>query len=130
MVVPRFIQAAKSGQALQVFGNGQQKRTFCDVRDVIGFVTELIDSKDSIGQIVNVGGMTSIKILDLAKRIIKLSNSSSSIEFMTYDEAYHLREDFIRYRCPNLSRLYSLVCYRPQYSLTMTLKDLIHNNDA
>jgi UDP-glucose 4-epimerase len=127
MVVPRFIEAAKDGKVLKVFGDGQQMRTFCDVRDFIGFVSELRECQGSIGQIVNIGGVQPIKILDLAQLIIQLSRSSSNIEFVSYEHAYHQHQDFVQYRCPDLSRLFSWVTYRHQFPLRNTLEELISN---
>ncbi len=129
MVVPRFIEAAKKGQPLKVFGNGQQVRTFCHVNDFLGFITALINSPKSVGEIINIGGLETIKIIDLASLIIQIAQSSSTIEFETYEQAYHLNQEFSQYRCPDLKRLLSLVNYRHQYSLIETLEELIHEKN-
>ena len=129
MVVPRFIEAAKKGVNLKVFGDGQQIRTFCDIKDFIGFISELINCKESFGRIVNIGGTEPIKILDLAKLIIKLSNSSSDIEFVSYEEAYHQHQDYVKHRCPDLSLLYSWVTYRHRFPLQTILEELISNEN-
>jgi len=130
MVVPRYIAAARQNKPLQVFGDGQQQRCFCDVRDFLGFIDDLVQTKKSIGKIINIGNTFPIKIIDLAKLIIQLSHSKSNITFLSYQDAYHEKYEFNQYRCPDLSLLYSLTQYRHQWTLEKTLIDLIHQSST
>lgn len=89
-VVPQFIQNALSGKPLIVKGTGKYKRTFCFVDDLLdGFLT--IVEKGSIGQVYNLGGDKEISIQNLARLIIKLSNSTSQIKFIDSDFHDHKR---------------------------------------
>lgn len=125
MVVSRFIDAAKKGLPLQVFGDGMQKRSFCDVRDLIGFLDTLVWNKEASGKIINVGNDKAISILNLAQLIIQLANTKSKIEFISYEDAYHESYEYTYHRQPDLSLLYSLSHYRHQWTLEDSLKDLI-----
>jgi UDP-glucose 4-epimerase len=127
MVVSRFIHAAKHNVPLQVFGDGSQERSFCHVRDLIGFLDSLIWNKVASGQIINLGNDKPISILKLAQLIIELTNTQSKIEFVSYDDAYHEHYEYTYHRQPDLSLLYSLSNYRHQWSLEESLKDLIYH---
>src|SRR6266481_4027629 len=54
MVLPNFVKAALDGKPISVYGNGQQSRCFCDVRDTVEALTRLIDTPRSVGEVVNV----------------------------------------------------------------------------
>ncbi|MEM9492368.1 MAG: GDP-mannose 4,6-dehydratase, partial [Myxococcota bacterium] len=88
MVIPRFVKQALAGKPLTVYGDGSQTRCFLNVRDVITTMPKLMASPETIGQVFNLGSREEISILDLAKRIKKLTESDSEILFIPYDEAY------------------------------------------
>ena len=127
MAVSRFIYAAKNNLPLQVFGDGSQERSFCDVRDFIGFLDELVSNKAASGKIINIGNDKSISIINLAKLIVELSKTKSQIEFISYEDAYHEAHEYTYHRQPDLSLLYSLCSYRHQWSLEASLEDLIYH---
>lgn len=128
MVVPRFVQQAVKGEPITVFGDGTQTRSFCDVRDVVNALSMLLNQKDSIGQIVNVGNDSEITINELAKIVRTRADSKSEIIYSSYREAYG--EDFIdvKQRRPDLSKLYKLTGFKHQWTLQKTVDDLIALN--
>lgn len=125
MVIPRFVQQAVSGEPLTVFGDGQQSRSFIDVRDAAVMLELLAAMATADGPIVNVGHNREISILDLAKLVIERAESESEIEIIPYEAAYGRHYVDIPHRRPNLTRLHSLVSYRPEWTLEATLDDLI-----
>src|SRR5262249_41096084 len=66
MVVPRFIKQAVNNEPITVFGNGNQTRSFCDVRDTVIMLDKLAENEKSIGEIINVGNDHEITIKGLA----------------------------------------------------------------
>src|SRR5205823_10890455 len=66
MVLPRFIEAAKAGQPLQVYGDGSQTRCFCYVRDTVEALVRLQGCAAARGQVFNVGSTEEISVRDLA----------------------------------------------------------------
>jgi UDP-glucose 4-epimerase len=117
MVLPNFVKAALDGKPISVYGNGQQSRCFCDVRDTVEALTRLIDTPRSIGEVVNVGNTEEISIEALARLVKQRTRSSSLIEFIPYDQAYEPGfEDMMR-RVPNVDKLHSLTAFRPQIPL-------------
>jgi UDP-glucose 4-epimerase len=78
-VVTRFIRAALNNQDITLYGDGSQTRTFCYVDDNIDACVKILYKNKMINDIINIGGDVVIKITDLAKMIISLTNSSSKI---------------------------------------------------
>jgi nucleoside-diphosphate-sugar epimerase len=117
MVLPNFVQAALDAKPISVYGNGQQCRCFCDVRDTVEALTRLIDTPRSVGEVINVGNTEEISIEALARLVKERTRSSSPIEFIPYDQAYEPGfEDMMR-RVPSVEKLHALTGFRPQISL-------------
>ncbi|CAN5829587.1 SDR family oxidoreductase [soil metagenome] len=77
--VPTFIAQALKGQPLTVFGDGQQTRSLCYVDDLIEGLMRLLTSDYDEGP-VNLGNPFEMTVLDLAERIIRLTDSASTIQ--------------------------------------------------
>jgi UDP-glucose 4-epimerase len=125
MVIPTFVQQALAGEAITVFGDGTQSRSFTHVADVVGAVIKLVNEPRAIGQVVNIGSTQETTIGALAGRIRELSGSESTIKFIPYDEAYELGFEDMPRRIPDLSRIKSLIGYEPIHSLDDVLCDVI-----
>ncbi|MGC1620294.1 MAG: GDP-mannose 4,6-dehydratase [Candidatus Acidiferrum sp.] len=117
MVLPNFVKQALDNEPISVYGNGQQSRCFCDVRDTVEGLIRLLDTERSIGEVVNVGNTQEVTIENLAKLVKERTGSSSTIEFIPYDRAYEPGfEDMMR-RVPSVDKLHALTGFRPQTSL-------------
>lgn len=125
MVVPRFISSVMQHKPIVVYGTGEQRRSFCDVRDVIRMIHDLVDNPKAIGQAINVGGDEDISINELAYLVKALAQKDVEIQHVTYREAYGEAFDDIMFRKPDLSLLHSLSPYRQQWRLKHTLMDLM-----
>lgn len=129
-VIPRFIKQALAGESLTVFGDGSQIRSFCDVRDTMNALDMLAESGTHSGvvrdgEVVNVGNPHEISILDLAKLVIARSGSSSSIQFVPFDQAYGEHFDHITQRKPIIEKLEQLTDFTPRWTLEQTIDDLL-----
>ena len=113
MVLPRFIGAARSGQPLRVYGDGQQTRCFCYVRDTVEALVRLEGCAAARGQVFNVGGTEEISIQDLARRVIETLGSKSAIELIPYNRAYEPGFDDMRRRKPVVTKLAATIGFRP-----------------
>jgi len=113
MVLPRFIGAAKRGQPLKVYGDGQQTRCFCYVRDTVEALVRLQNCLAARGQVFNVGSTEEISIRDLASRVIKMLGSKSTVEFVPYQQAYEPGFDDMRRRKPVVEKLATTVGFQP-----------------
>jgi UDP-glucose 4-epimerase len=128
MVIPRFVTQALKGEPLTVYGDGSQTRTFTDVHDVIWALVHLMEEPKACGNVFNIGGVTEITILDLAKRIIKLSGSSSEISFIPFDKAYDNKnfEDMMR-RVPDIQKARDIIGFNPTTDIDGILKGIIEH---
>lgn len=117
MVIPRFANQAIRGEALTVFGTGNQTRCFCYVGDVVSTLIDLIEHPEAYGRVFNVGSQEEISIGELARRIIDIADSSSKISYVAYDEAYEGGFEDMQRRVPDISRVHNLVGFEPSRSL-------------
>ena len=124
MVLPNFISSALKNQPLQVFGDGKQSRVFCHVSDASRAVIELLSDESSIGEVFNVGGTEEITISDLAKRVIKVTDSKSKIEHISYEKAYGDGFEDMQRRVPDISKIYKHCGWAPKISLDEIIKSV------
>jgi UDP-glucose 4-epimerase len=130
MVVPRFVRWALRNEPLLVYGDGQQTRCFTNVHDVVRALLALMATPSAAGEIFNIGQPNEIRIIDLARRVIDLAESSSEVRLVPYhaEEAYGERaagyED-MRRRVPDASKLYAHTGFRPSVHLDQTLREVI-----
>ncbi len=80
-VVSNFVVQALTGQALTIFGNGQQTRSFCYVDDLVEGLIRLMHSDDDFCGPVNLGNPSESSMLDLAKLVITLTGSHAALRF-------------------------------------------------
>ena len=126
MVIPTFVKQALAGRAITVYGDGTQSRCFGYVGDVVGALIRLMDHPDAVGQVYNIGSNEEVTIRELAERVKALTNSDSEITFMPYDEAYEEGFEDMPRRVPDISKVQSLIDYRPQMALEGILQSVIN----
>lgn len=124
MVLPRFVSAALAGEPLVVHDDGQQQRCFAHVGDVISAVIKLVETPAAQGRIYNIGSDQPISILELAQRVIAITESKSSIEFQSYSEAYDASFEDIRRRVPDLGRIRQTIPFEPKNRLDDIIRDV------
>ena len=121
MVVPRFVKAAMNNQPLVVYGDGLQTRCFCDVRDTVPMLLDLMGTNKSIGLVVNVGSNEPITIMELAELVRSTLKSKSTIECISMDDAYGEGFEDLQVRQPDLERIVSLIGNRTRIPLQDTI---------
>jgi UDP-glucose 4-epimerase len=127
MVIPRFVDWALAGKPLQVYGDGGQIRVFTHVLDAVRALWALMNEPRAEGEIVNIGGVEPVTMLDLARRIKALTGSASEIVLVPYERAYGVGFEDIRTRVPDLTKLQSLVGPCPPIPLDTILRDMIED---
>jgi dTDP-glucose 4,6-dehydratase len=105
-VVPAFIGQALEGEALTVFGDGSQTRSFCYVADLIEGILRL--SRHETHEPVNIGNPGEMTILQFAEKILATIQSGTEIEFRP------LPEDDPKVRQPDISRAKALLGWEPR----------------
>ncbi len=125
MVVPSFINQAVQNLPITVYSDGEQTRSFCDVRDTIVALDLLASEPRANGEIVNVGNDREISIQNLAEMVVVRSNSESVIKHISYEDAYGVEFEDISHRRPDISKLKTLTGFSPKWSLEESLDTLI-----
>ena len=125
MVIPTFVKQALSGRPITVYGDGKQSRCFGYVGDVVGALIKLMDHKDAVGNVFNIGSGEEISILQLAQRVKDLTQSDSEIVFIPYDEAYEEGFEDMPRRIPDTSKIHDLVGFKPEMTLDGILQSVI-----
>ena len=124
MVVPRFISAALANKPLSVYGSGDQIRCFCHVDDAVRALLLVMDSDKAIGQVFNVGNNQQISIMELAKKVIGITRSTSSIEKIAYENAYPEGFEDMQRRVPDISKIKQVLGWTPEINLDQIIKDI------
>ncbi|HKQ52242.1 MAG TPA: GDP-mannose 4,6-dehydratase [Pyrinomonadaceae bacterium] len=126
MVIPTFVRQALAGRPITVYGDGQQTRCFGYVGDVVGALMKLMEHPQAVGQVFNIGSSEEVTILELAERVKELTGSESEIVFVPYDEAYEEGFEDMPRRVPDITKVNSLVGFRPEMSLDGILQSVIN----
>jgi dTDP-glucose 4,6-dehydratase len=108
-VIPNFISQALKGEPLTIYGDGLQTRSFCYVDDLVDGILRFADKKPA--EPVNLGNDREIPIRDVAKLIIDIVGSTSSVIMRP------LPEDDPKQRCPDLTRAKSILGWSPTTAL-------------
>ena len=115
-VVSNFIVQALRGTPLTIFGDGTQTRSFCYVDDLIDGLVGLMDTDDHVTGPINLGKPGEFTILELAEKVIELSNSKSELVFKT------LPDDDPRQRRPDITQARKILEWDPKIELEEGLK--------
>lgn len=97
-VMSKFINKALRNEDITMFGDGNQTRTFCWIDDNVDTCLKAMKEDLIVNEVMNVGGENEVRIIDLAKLIIKLTGSSSKIVHLP-----PLKEGDMVRRCPDIS---------------------------
>jgi UDP-glucose 4-epimerase len=123
MVVPTFVLQALSDDPITVFGSGEQTRCFSYVQDIVDGILAATMSKETVGEVFNLGGTEEITINELASRIKTQTQSNSRIVHVPYNEAYEKGFEDMERRVPNVQR--AQACFG--FAHTRTLDEIIES---
>lgn len=125
MVLPRLARQAVRGEAITVYGDGEQTRCFCHVGDAVRGLMGLMACEAAAGRVVNVGGEGQVSINELAARVKRLAGSSSPIVHVPYEQAYVDGFEDMRRREPNLALARELTGYRARHDLDDIIRTVL-----
>jgi len=117
-VVSNFIVQALENKPLTVYGRGQQTRSFMYIDDLVEAMVKLMNKRNFIGP-VNIGNPQEMKVIDLAKKIINLTNSRSQIVYNS------LPQDDPQRRRPDIGLAKKVLNWQPQIDLDSGLNQTI-----
>jgi len=120
-VVPNFVCQALRGQPLTVYDDGSRTRSFCYVMDMVEALVRLLHSDETTP--VNLGNPDEMTILDFAHKVLELTGSDSSIEFVTPTDVR--TADDPKVRCPDIGKAWDVLGWKPQVPLEEGLRQTI-----
>lgn len=118
-VVSNFIMQALGNEAITIFGDGTHTRSFCYVDDMIEGMWKMMNGPDDFVGPINLGNPVEIEILDLAEQVIRLTRSSSRIEFQP------LPMDDPKRRQPEIGLAKEKLAWEPEIDFETGLKRTI-----
>jgi UDP-glucose 4-epimerase len=130
MVLPSFVRQALRGEDLSVYGTGAQTRCFTHVRDTVAALTLLCENPGAPGRTFNVGSSTAVAIVELARRVIERTGSSSGIVLVPYEEAYGDGFEELGSRRPDTTALRNLTGWQPRCTADDAIDDVIEYQRA
>ena len=124
MVLPRFVQAALANQPITIYGDGSQSRVFCHVQDAVKAILTLAATDSTIGDVFNVGGVGETTMKELAEKIIKQTNSTSTITYTKYEDAYPAGFEDMQRRVPDITKIKNTINWTPVNTLDSIIDDV------
>ncbi len=113
LVLPRFVEQARRGAPITVYGDGRQRRCFAAVGEVVAALRQMLAVPRAHGQVVNVGSTQEVSIQGLAELVRQAAGSASPIVHLPLGEVFgHGFADPAR-RVPCLRRLRELLGWVP-----------------
>jgi UDP-glucose 4-epimerase len=127
MVLPRFVQAALKNEPITIYGDGSQSRVFCHVHDAVKAILTLAATDSTIGDVFNVGGVGETTMKELAEKIIKQTNSSSTITYTPYEDAYPAGFEDMQRRVPDITKIKKTINWAPTNTLDSIIDDVANS---
>ena len=124
MVLPRFVQAALANQPITIYGDGSQSRVFCHVHDAAKAILTLAATDSTIGDVFNVGGIGETTVKELAEKIIARTNSTSTITYTPYIDAYPAGFEDMQRRVPDITKIKNTINWSPANTLDSIIDDV------
>lgn len=125
MVIPRFIEQARQGAPLTLYGDGTQRRCFAHVFDIVPAIHRLMQTDAALGNVVNLGSDREITIADLAEKVKQRVGSSSEIRHVPYEIAYRPGFEDMARRVPDLAKARRLIGFDPQRTVDDAIDDIL-----
>ena len=125
MVIPRFVGQALKNEDMTVYGTGKQSRCFLHVKDVIKTLIKLMNNKEAVGQVFNIGSQEEITIENLAKKVIEITKSKSKLVYIPYEKAYEEGFEDMQRRVPDTTKVKNLTGFKPTIDLEGTIKSVV-----
>jgi UDP-glucuronate decarboxylase len=119
-VISNFINQALFNKDITIYGSGTQSRSFCYVDDLIEAIVLMMKSNDNITGPINIGNPDEFSMIDIAKKIISMTNSSSIISYSG------LPEDDPKLRKPVIVKAMQYLNWHPKISIDDGLKNTIN----
>jgi len=110
-VIPRFIQMAKAGKKLTVYGDGEQTRDFTYVLDIVQANLKAAVDAESNGEVFNIALQERISLNELAQMIFRQLGKKGQIDYQPE------RAGDIKHSLADISKAKNMLGYKPEYTI-------------
>ena len=124
MGLPRFVQSALKNEPITIYGDGTQSRVFCHVADAVRAILTIAKTDSTIGEVYNIGGVGETTIKQLAEKIIERTNSTSTLTYTPYDQAYTAGYEDMQRRVPDITKIKNAIGWSPENTLDSIIADV------
>ena len=126
-VIPKFAKLIKSNEAIKVYGDGKQIRSYCHVDDAVDGIAQVLKSgKDNT--VYNIGNDNEpISVFDLATKMVKISKKQVKIEKVPFEKSDRTSNREIYRRQPNIEKLKKDTNYIPKIKLDSGIEEVLTN---
>ncbi len=114
-VVSNFIVSALRGEALTIYGDGSQTRSFCYVDDLVDGLMAMMATDDTVTGPINLGNPGEFTVGELAEKVRALIGGPSGVDFLALPQ-----DDPVRRR-PDITRAKLTLGWEPRVTLDMGL---------
>lgn len=129
-VMPRFIRAVMNDKSPNIYGKGEQIRSFCYVDDAVKGTFLALENNLANSEICNIGNSNEpISMKELAEKIIKISKKNIEPTFIPLSDSDRTKKREIQNRIPDISKAKKILGYLPEISLENGVKNVLENGD-
>jgi nucleoside-diphosphate-sugar epimerase len=118
-IIPNFVTQALKNEAITVYGDGSQTRSFCFVSDLVRGLIQVMNSEKARGEVYNLGNPDERTVLDVAKLIVEVMGSKSEITFLDRP-----LDDPSR-RKPDITKITTEIGWQPEVEFSVGLQQTI-----
>ena len=122
-VLPVFFRRALRGEPIDLFGSGEQRRDCLHVDDVVRALVAAATTEGSIGEIINVGNITSWSLREIASTIVEAAGGDSELRFVEFP-AHLARIDIGDFGC-DISKAATLLGWKPEIGLMEAVQSTV-----
>lgn len=124
-VIARFIQRSFNNEPLEIYGDGEQVRTFTYIDDTVEGTIAAMERDEALGEVFNIGSRFAVTINELAEKVRGLAGSKSEIVHVPYEDVFGSHFSDIPHRVPDTKKAKELLGYDAQVDLDLGLKRTI-----
>jgi nucleoside-diphosphate-sugar epimerase len=125
-VIPLFIEKAIKGEPVEIFGDGNQTRSFCHVSDVAAYILKIMELNSTQNNTYNIGDpRNNITIYELASKILGLVGNPACTVKTGASISIRDPKREIQHRRPDISAISSICGYQPVENFTERLSEMI-----
>jgi UDP-glucose 4-epimerase len=125
MVIPNFVRRALRKLPIEIYGSGEQKRSFLHVHDAVRAVVALMNEPGAVGQVYNLGNPEEITINELARKVMQAAGSDIPPVYKDYLSAYGKGFEDMNRRTADITKIRAAIGFEITYTIEQIIADVV-----